>query len=35
MPAISLGTRLEENEEEIIYQGIKLGYRHIDTASSY
>jgi diketogulonate reductase-like aldo/keto reductase len=35
MPAVSLGTKLEENEEEIIYQAIKMGYRHIDTASSY
>ena len=35
MPLIALGTRAEVDEEEIIYQAIKMGYRHIDTASSY
>lgn len=36
IPAIGLGTWLDEDaQENAVYHALKLGYRHIDTATMY
>jgi len=37
IPIIGLGTWLVKNEDvtEVVLNGLKVGYRHIDTAASY